>query len=244
MSRAAADAAPAPYTGVSELETMELAVRYHAWTFSVVRPFIGRRVLEVGGGLGSLSRSLLDRERLVILDYDAVCAARLTESFAATPNVRVLQGDIADPRSVEPLGGERLDTAICVNVLEHVEDDRAALANMRRALSPGGRLVLLVPAHPSLYGTLDKLVGHHRRYTRAEALEKVRGAGFTIERSRYFNSVGALGRFLIGRVARQQSTGKGQVLFYDRFVVPVLRPLERVIPPPFGQSLIVIGAAE
>ncbi len=227
--------------GVRELETMSLAVNYHRWTYDVARPFLGRRVLEVGGGLGSFTHMLLDRERVVTIDYDPDCTAELRQRFADQRHVNVLDADILDPSLPATLQGERLDTAVCMNVLEHIEDDRAALRGICESLQPGGRLILLVPAHPQLYGTLDEVVGHFRRYTRAEGREKMRAAGFTPLRCHYFNSVGAAGRYVIGRVRKQQETGQSQVRFYDRYVVPLLSRAERVVAPPFGQSLIVVG---
>jgi SAM-dependent methyltransferase len=227
--------------GVRELETMSLAVNYHRWTYDVARPFLGQRVLEVGGGLGSFTRLLLDRERVVTIDNDSACTAQLRQRFAEQLHVGVLDADVLDPALPGALQEERLDTAVCMNVLEHIEDDRAALRGIYESLRPGGRLILLVPAHPRLYGTLDEVVGHFRRYTRAEGREKMRAAGFTVLRSHYFNSVGAAGRYIIGRVRKQQETGDGQVRFYDRYVVPFLSKAERVFAPPFGQSLIVVG---
>jgi SAM-dependent methyltransferase len=227
--------------GVRELETMSLAVNYHRWTYDMARPFLGRRVLEVGGGLGSFTRLLLDRDRVVTIDNDPDCTDHLRRRFAPCDQVRVRDADILDPALPEHLQSEGLDTAVCMNVLEHIEDDRAALRGIYRALQPGGRLILLVPAHPQLYGTLDTVVGHFRRYTRADGDEKMRDAGFTILRCHYFNSVGAMGRYVIGRVRQQQETGRVQVSFYDRCVVPILSRAERIVTPPFGQSLVVVG---
>ena len=227
--------------GIRELQTMSLATNYHRWTYDVVRLAIGQRVLEVGGGLGSWSHLLQQRERLVTIDCDPDCTQLLRERFADAATVRVLDADILDPALPLALAAERLDTVVCINVLEHIEDDQRALRHMYQALQPGGRLILLVPAHPRLYGTLDEVVGHFRRYERAGLREQVRDAGFSVQDCRYFNSVGAAGRYVIGRVRQQQETGAGQVRFYDRFVVPVLSRIERLAPPPFGQSLIVIG---
>lgn len=227
--------------GVRELETMSLAVNYHRWTYNIARPYLGERVLEVGGGLGSFTRLLHDGRRVVTVDNDPDCTSQLRRQFADHNQVRVLDGDILDDHLPDALSAERLDTAVCINVLEHIEDDGRALRNIWRALQLGGHLILLVPAHPQLYGTLDAVVGHFRRYTRSEGRTKVRRAGFEVLRCSYFNSVGAVGRFVIGRVNRQQETGKGQVVFYDRYVVPVLERVEQVVAPPFGQSLVVVG---
>jgi SAM-dependent methyltransferase len=227
--------------GVRELEAMSLAVNYHRWTANVALPFLGRRVLEVGGGLGSFTRLLSTREHVVTIDTDPECTAVLRRKFQAHEQVSVRDADILDDALPVSLQADHLDSAVCINVLEHIEDDRAALHNIYRALQPGGRFFLLVPAHPQLYGTLDEVVGHCRRYTRAEGVEKLQSAGFTVVRSHYFNSVGAVGRYVIGKVRRQQETGHEQVRFYDQRVVPVLSRVERLVDPPFGQSLVVVG---
>ena len=224
-----------------ELEVMSLAVNYHRWTYDVMQPYLGARVLEVGGGFGSFTELLLDRTRVVSIDNDPACTAELRARFGARCQVRILDADLVDPDLPSRLAGERLDTVVCINVLEHIEDDLAALRNLYHVLEPGGRLALLVPAHPSLYGTLDAIVGHVRRYDRGRLLAAIRAAGFEPRACRYFNSVGAVGRYVLGRVRRQQQTGQAQVRFYDRWVVPVLAPFERLVPPPFGQSLVVIG---
>lgn len=226
-------------TGLQELETMALAVNYHRWTFQVIKPYIGTRVLEVGGGLGEVSQFLSESSALTILDSDPRCVDHLRERFAHRKDFRVVEADIAKNLPAEL--GERFDSVLCINVLEHVEDDCAALRNMYRALQPGGQIVLLVPAHPGIYGTLDQLVGHFRRYSRTGIITKAKDAGFRISRTTYFNSVAAIARYFAGRVARQRETGRRQVVFYDRCVVPVLARLERIVPPPFGQSLILVG---
>jgi SAM-dependent methyltransferase len=224
-----------------ELQVMSLAVNYHRWTYDVVQPYLGARVLEVGGGFGSFTELLLGRDRVVSIDNDPACTSQLRARFGADSRVRIVDADLVDPDLPSRLAGEQLDTAICINVLEHIDEDVGALRNLHRVLEPGGRLVLLVPAHPTLYGTLDAVVGHVRRYDRGRLLAAVRAAGFEPCACRYFNSVGAVGRYVLGRVRRQQETGEGQVRFYDRWVVPLLAPLERAIPPPFGQSLVVMG---
>jgi SAM-dependent methyltransferase len=220
---------------------MAQAVNYHQWTYRVLEPYIGKRVLEVGGGIGSLSAFLQDRERLISIDLNPRCTDELRGQLGERPNIRILTADILDPTLPALLAAERLDTTICVNVLEHIDDDLLALRHMYQVLQPGGRLGLLVPAHPMLYGTLDELVGHHRRYTRRALMATVEQAGFTILMCRSFNSVGVFGWFLAGRIRRQHGIGTGQVRFYDQVVVPVLERLEGMVPPPFGQSLILIG---
>jgi len=205
--------------------------RLHRW--------IGRRVLEIGSGIGNLSAFLADRERLVLTDTREEYLTRLRQRFAGHPNVAVAR--LYLPHEHDALGGERFDTVICLNVLEHVENDIASLVAIRALLAPRGRLVLLVPALPALYGSIDRALGHHRRYTRAGLAARMRSTGFTVVHIEYFNSAGIPGWWLAGRVLRRQTIPAGSLRLYDA-LVPLFR-LERLLPWRVGQSLIAIGAA-
>ncbi|HET6277763.1 MAG TPA: class I SAM-dependent methyltransferase, partial [Candidatus Polarisedimenticolia bacterium] len=139
-------------------------MRYNRWMFDRLRRWIGRSVLEIGSGIGNLSVFLVDRERLVLTDTREEYLSRLRQRFAGHSNVAVAH--LYLPSDDRAVAGQRFDTIICLNVLEHVDDDISALEAMRRLLAPAGRLVLLVPALPAIYGTMDRALGHHRRYTR------------------------------------------------------------------------------
>jgi SAM-dependent methyltransferase len=129
------------------------------------------------------------------------------------------------------------------NVLEHIADDTAVLRNVFDVLPPGGRFVCFVPAFPSIYGSIDRALGHVRRYTRAEMKAKMAGAGFVTVEARYMNFIGYFAWFVAGRVVRLDSFGEAgsTVKAYDRLVIPISRSLERLLPPPFGQSLLAVG---
>jgi SAM-dependent methyltransferase len=157
-----------------------------------------------------------------------------------------LVGDITDPGIAERLRAQGFDTILCLNVLEHIERDDLALAAMARILGSAGTLFLLVPAHPMLYGTPDVLAGHHRRYSRRMLVERVRAAGLRLVCARFFNGFGAIPYFLNSRVLRPSTLAgavDAQLVVFDRYVVPLLRRIERHLPMPFGQSLIVIAEA-
>src|SRR5205085_10274801 len=128
------------------------------------------------------------------------------------------------------------DTVVCSNVLEHIEDDVGALAALRALLAPGGRIVLVVPALRPLHGSIDKAIGHHRRYVREEIAAKLARAGLGVEHVRYFNVLGVAGWFLNARVLRRRSVPGFQARVNDR-LVPLLR-LERWLRPPLGMSLL------
>jgi SAM-dependent methyltransferase len=203
-----------------------------------LRRWIGRRVLEIGSGIGNLSAFLLDRDRLVLTDTREEYLAQLRERFADRRNVRVAR--LYLPNDHQDVADERFDTIICLNVLEHVEDDAGSLAAMRDLLAPGGRLVLLVPALPALYGAMDRALGHYRRYTRAGLVNLFRDSGFDVPHVEYFNLAGVPGWWFAGRVLGRDTIPRGSLRLYDR-LVPLFR-LEWLLPWRVGQSLIVIGA--
>ncbi len=218
------------------LRSMEKLRRYNAWMWSELSPFVGRRVLEVGSGVGNMTRFMLGCERVTATDLDPKYLAILRNRFLREPNVRVETYDLND--AVVPVDGP-VDTVLCLNVLEHVEDDAGALARMHAVLEEGGRLVLLVPAVRVLYGSLDRSLHHHRRYGREELVAKLRAAGFTVEKTRYFNLLGVFGWFVNSRILRRRTFPPVQLSLYDR-LVPLFR-LESRLELPVGMSLIVIG---
>ena len=214
-------------TGAATLERMAAAPRYNRWMFDRLRPWVGRRVLEIGAGIGNMSAFLVNQtrvERVVLTDTEPDYLGRLRERFAGRLHVSV---------------AERLDTVVCLNVLEHIEDDRASLRAMHDLLQPGGRLVLLVPSLRALYGTLDEALGHFRRYVPAELSEKLGAAGFRLRHLEYFNLAGVPGWWVAGRVLRRRLIPTGALRWYEA-LVPLFR-LERLLPWRIGQSLIAIG---
>ncbi len=228
---------PADPVGAATLERMAAAPRYNRWMFERLCPWVGRRVVEIGAGTGNMSAFLADRERLVLTDTEPYYLGRLRERFAGRPHVRV--AELRLPARDPALAAERLDTVMCLNVLEHIEDDRGSLRAMRDLLQPGGRLVLLVPALRALYGTLDEALGHFRRYGPGELTAKLGQAGFRVRHVEYFNLAGVPGWWLTGRVLRRRLIPAGALRWYDA-LVPLFR-LERLLPWRVGQSLIAIG---
>jgi SAM-dependent methyltransferase len=144
-----------------------------------------------------------------------------------------------DPASRDELRRERVDTIVCLNVLEHIEEDAATLEDFASVLEPGGRLVLLVPAMPALYGSLDIHLNHFRRYDRAPLGELVTRAGFDVQTLRYLNRPGVFGWWLNSRVLKRRVLPRGQLAAF-RWIQPLLR-LEETSDPSFGMSLLVLA---
>ncbi len=212
---------------------MAEARNYNAWLLDRCRPYLGRRVLDVGAGIGTLTELLAPLCELVVaVEPDPAFLARLRRRFAGRSNVVVLE---AEATTLAPSSLPPVDSAVCLNVLEHIPDDAEALRRLREQLPPGGRLLLLVPAHPSLYGSLDRTAAHERRYGKEALRRLLEQAGFAVEVLRHVNPVGTLGWLVSARLLRRARFPEAPLRLYDR-LLPILRPLDR-LRLPFGLSL-------
>jgi SAM-dependent methyltransferase len=236
MSAAAHDVGPETLERISEA-----LPRYNAWMFELLAPYVGNRILEVGSGIGNLSEFLVDRGEVCLTDTADDHLATLRARFGDMPGVRVLHWDLGEESPPELAPGS-FDTIVCINVLEHVEDDPAALARLRRLLAPGARLILLVPAGQVLYNEFDRALGHYRRYSRRTLTDVLEASDFAVDRVWYFNPVGIFGWFVNGSILRKRVLPTGQMRLLDRFV-PVLRFIHR-LGLPFGLSVVAIARKE
>lgn len=213
------------------------APRYRRYQFDLIAAHCGRSILEVGAGLGEFSAQFENLTRLVLTDTDPVCLDALRQRFAGRPEVEVRPLDLEGSLDI----ADRVETVLAMNVLEHIPDDRAALRDLARAVVPGGSIVLWVPAYPSLYGEFDRLVGHVRRYRPEQLRQVVTDAGLEVARLHPVNALGGLSWWLAVRTGRTTSPRPGLIRLYDRVVVPAERALEKVITPPFGQSILCVA---
>jgi SAM-dependent methyltransferase len=163
----------------------------------------------------------------------------LALKFQDRPEVQVAELQLPDASAPARFRDARLDTVVALNVVEHIEDDVGALTTIRQLLVPGGRAVILVPAMDQLYGTLDKELGHFRRYTRRRLATAFENAGLRLISMKWFNRVGTFGWWLNARLRSRRRIPLQQLKTFDHFV-PLLQ-LERFLPLPFGQSLIAVG---
>ena len=218
---------------------MASAANYFVWQHRLVIRELGRRVIEIGCGIGNFTRLMLDREAVLAVDAEPGCIERLHQRFPDQQNLRAVTCDVMAPEFGE-FASFRADSCVCLNVLEHIEHDRDALRRMAGVLAPNGVIVLLVAASPSLYGRIDELLGHHRRYTRASMARLAAEAGLTVKRCYYLNAVGFFGWWTNSHVLKRDAQSPAQIKFFDRYVVPIVSRVEAVVHPPFGQSLFVV----
>lgn len=226
------------HEGFYILQSVRRARGFNKWMLDTFRKYVGKRVFEAGCGIGNFTEQLLRSERLIAADFDPLYVEMIHRRFGHLANFSMQPVDLTKREDFDALRNEKLDTAICLNVVEHIEDDRSAINNLFHALEPGGHAIVLVPAHPWLYTGCDKALGHFRRYTEIELREKMTAAGFEVVEMRQFNRFGVLGWWLNGKLGRKDLS-PGQMRLFE-----LLLPLAKLhdatgIGP--GLSLIAVG---
>lgn len=230
---------PILYVG-RDLEAMAFATNYHRWILDEFMPYLDGHVIEVGAGTGNFSQLLHQHERIKKLDVFEPSENMykiLVERFQQAPGIE----------SFNCFFGENsqhyhnaLDSAVYVNVLEHIEDDFKELSLVHSALKPNGHLLIFVPALGFLFSNLDSRLGHFRRYEKKGLSLLVRQAGFNIINIKYLDSLGII-PWYIAFVLLKKNLNSTNVLYYDKFIIPILRKLESKWIPPFGKNLLLIA---
>ncbi|MBO0828194.1 MAG: methyltransferase domain-containing protein [Streptosporangiales bacterium] len=224
-------------TGRDPEDSGDAQRRYRRYQHDLIRPHCGTTVVEVGAGAGEFAATFTGPERYVVTDLDPDCVRLLGERFADRPEITARQMDASGTVALD----EPADTVLAVNVLEHIEDDAAALRALARMVRPGGTVVMWVPGYQALYGEFDRSVGHHRRYTPGTLTEAFTAAGLRPTTVRPVNLLGGIAWWLAVRKGGVGRPDPRLVRWYDRLVVPVTRTIETLVTPPFGQS--VLGVA-
>jgi ubiquinone/menaquinone biosynthesis C-methylase UbiE len=229
--------------GIEEKNTLTLSIleeapAYHRLIFERIKPWLGKRILEVGCGTGNLTRLLLRAGEVIASDINPTYLQIVEKKFHGNSNLKeLLHWDAEKDTEKE---GFPVDTILCSNVLEHIKNDELVLKKFYRLLPQKGKLILLVPALKILYNSFDKGLGHFRRYDRKELIQKLKGSHFSIYRLNYFNFFGIFGWFINGTLLQRNLLPVKQVRIFNQ-LVPFIIHMERFIPPPIGQSLIAVG---
>jgi SAM-dependent methyltransferase len=218
-------------------EVATAAVNYHRWLTDLALPYLGDNPIEVGSGFGDYAQRWLDEgvPSITVGDVEPSRLAHLRTRFDADDRVEVLALDLFDPP-------ERQHSAlVSFNVLEHIPDHVGALAAAHRLLRPGGHVVTFVPAFQFALGQFDRQVGHVRRYTKRTLRAAYQEAGLVVDRLHYVNAPGLLA-WTVGVRMFRMTPGDGALLrVWDKVVAPTARTVERVVRPPFGQSVLAVG---
>lgn len=224
----------------SDLECLANLRRYQRWIVDTFRPYLGGEAVEFGSGTGSISELLIPLvSSLDLVEPSPNLGERLDRRFAGRPEVRIHRQTLEAWAAGQ--ADQSVDSAILVNVLEHIEDDRLALGHLHRILRPGGHLLLMVPALKFLFSDLDVFYGHHRRYGLGELRGRVGEAGFGIVRARYFDIAGIVPWWILNTLLGSTTFNPFLMRVYDTFFIPVTRAVESVVRPPLGKNLVLIG---
>ncbi|MGA8023816.1 MAG: glycosyltransferase [Candidatus Acidiferrales bacterium] len=211
------------------LQRLSRAPRFTKWMADVIRPYINDRVLEIGAGIGNLTMQLVPRATYWATDVSSEYLDTLERLRANKPYLHVQYLDATNAESFP--AESSFDTVIFLNVLEHLADDVGALRNVYNVLQAGGIAVVLVPQGPGLFGTLDEVLGHFRRYTEQELIGVGQTAGFEVEELIKFNRTGVIAWWLNGRVLCRKTFGISQIRLLN-FLTPVFRRIDSWLPLP------------
>jgi 2-polyprenyl-3-methyl-5-hydroxy-6-metoxy-1,4-benzoquinol methylase len=230
------------FGAAQDLERLGTAKHFFDWVLDELDPYLRGRLLEVGAGLGTITRKLVDRYpdlSIVALEPAENVFADLESYAALTPRVTALRQTLAE-YGPEQAGG--FDTVLYLNVLEHIADDERELRLAARMLRPGGALLVFGPALEWLYGELDYRAGHYRRYSLRRLRALASAAGFKVVSARYFDVLGVLPYLVVYRLGRHDDIAGSTLWGYDRAVVPLSRLLQRAVRrPPLGKNVILVA---
>ncbi len=224
------------YTGTDNLEIMVAAVNYNKFLMNLIldhmHPAI--KVLDIGAGIGTFAKKVHDE------GYDVLCFEPDTNQ-----SKYIKSNGLAVSKSIEEIETSSIDFIYSLNVLEHIGADVDALRKWFALLKPGGRMLIYVPAFQLLYSSMDKKVGHFRRYNKKELRQKTKKAGFNIVSARYVDSIGFLASILYKFInIASGDLNLRALVFYDRFLFPISKILDFFIHPIVGKNLLMIVERE
>jgi len=240
LSRPSGEGRDADSGEVWDLENLAAATRLCDWMFAQFAGAVGESAVEVGAGIGTFSERLLESgvSKLLLIEPETACLRELERRFSANPAVE-LSGDPLPDSPALAAARDSFDFALCQNVLEHIPDDEAAIASIARSLRAGGRLGLLVPANPRLFGRLDRAYGHERRYTRERIESLMASAGLELEDLHAFNLLGVPGWWVKNRLG-DPGVDRRSLRAYEA-LVRAWRPIEERWRPKRGLSLVALA---
>ncbi|MGB9715569.1 MAG: class I SAM-dependent methyltransferase [Thermodesulfovibrionales bacterium] len=221
------------------LNLLKEADAYNRWIFQKMKPWIGKRILEVGCGIGNITGLLLSYGKVFVSDINIEYLQIVEKKFKDNPN---FQGSIMWNITENPSRDlyNAIDTIVCCNVLEHIEDDESALKKFYQLLPFDGKLIIIIPALKILYNPLDHELGHFRRYNKSEVIKKLKSCSFKILYIDFFNISGIIGWFINGNILKRRFLSRKQIKIFNKFV-PILLRLEKIVPSFIGLSIIAVG---
>jgi 2-polyprenyl-3-methyl-5-hydroxy-6-metoxy-1,4-benzoquinol methylase len=231
-------------SGQKTLEAISSATRFNNWMFNTIKPFCKGHVLEVGCGIGNISRLLIKNGfQTTLSDYSDQYFDILRGEFSENRQVEnIYKVDLAEKNfgAIYPELLDKFDTIIAMNVVEHIEDDHLAIRNCRKMLRQNGHIIILVPAFSFLYNRFDKELAHFRRYTKKTLTKLFEDEKFEIIHKQYFNAAGIAGWYLNGSILKKKLIPEDQMRIFDK-LVPLFKFGDKLVVNSFGLSVIHVG---
>ncbi|HPG10492.1 MAG TPA: class I SAM-dependent methyltransferase [Chitinophagaceae bacterium] len=230
--------------GKETLESFSKTKRFNKWQYGTISTFFYGNILEIGSGIGNISSLLLANNSTVTLsDLRKSYCDILHEKFKTAKSFNnIIQIDLSEPdfenKYSQILGS--FDTIVALNVIEHIKNDGEAIENCKRLLRTGGQIIIQVPAFQLLYNSLDKGLGHYKRYTRKTLNALVSKYELKVQESRYFNFIGIPGWWLSGSLLKKKIIPRKQAILFDR-LVPIFRIADTIVINRMGLSVITVA---
>lgn len=225
--------------GKVTLDAMEQAPQFNEWMYESVKPWLGARVAELGVGRGNLSKHIRRHEHVLLTDYRLDYLTELQRKWSEQRGLQIGKLDMTSRADYEQLREFAPDSVVFLNVLEHIEDDRAVLRSLVETVPAGCRIVVLVPFSMKLYSEFDRALGHFRRYEKGELEAKMREAGLEVETQFFFNKIGIFAWYVANTLGGQKALKPWQLKLYG-FLTPLFRVLDSILPTS-GLSTVVVG---
>lgn len=222
--------------------------RYSQWMFNSYKKYIGKRVLDIGAGIGNMTKFYVDEADLVITtDIFQDQIDIMKQRFGDKKNFGTMLFDILNSDNINDLKKYKFDTILLINVLEHLEDDRKAIERLKEIIDDNGHIIILVPTLQNLYCFMDKNVSHHRRYDRGVLIKLAQSYDFKVIENKYFNFWGIFPYYIKGKFSKNKLNGgsfstdlnENNSRIYN-FASAILEPVEKIIKPYVGISEIVV----
>jgi len=223
-----------------DLEDLTAARNYYKWIIEIFRPFLGDTVAEIGAGNGNFTNFLAEEKIKNIFAFEPSnnMYPLLSNKFKKNSRITTINKFFEEKYQEFT---NFFDSVLYINVLEHIEDDKKELKYAYKTIKKGGHILIFAPALSFLFSNFDKKIGHFRRYHKKGLINIIRESGFSIEDVRYFDSVGIITWYIVFVLLKKTTTNKTNIKLYDKLIVPPLRLLENLIPPPVGKNLLLIG---
>jgi SAM-dependent methyltransferase len=225
--------------GMETLHVIEKANKFNRWMYETIKPFCKGKILEIGCGIGNISEFFIqDSQDIILSDLRENYLEIVSKKFT-NPTIKInLIDPEFDTKYDEIIG--TFDTVFALNVIEHIEDDKQAIANCKKLLKKGGSLIILVPAYQFLFNNFDKELEHFRRYTRKKIETVIAENNLEIVNSFYFNFIGIIGWYVSGSILKKKTIPENQMGLFN-LLVPVFRWADKIILNKIGLSVICVS---